>query len=64
MLKSVRDRQRQSVSITALAQKYSPLVQCTEIKLLVEKELAQDLSSLFWEGMGEEPEKQHANIHI
>lgn len=64
MPKSVGARQRRSVSVTSLAQKYSPLVQCTEIKLPVEKELAQDLASLFWEGMGEEPEKQHANIHI
>ena len=64
MPKSVRARQRRSVSVTVLAQKYSPLVQCTEIKLLVEKELAQDLESLLWEGMGLEPEKQQANIHI
>lgn len=47
-----------------LLKSLSSLVQCTKIKLPVEKELAQDLASLFWEGMGEEPEKQHANIHI
>lgn len=52
------------MSVTALAQKYSPLVQCPEIKLPVEKELARDLASLFWEGMGKEPEEQQANIHI
>lgn len=45
------------MSITALAQKYSLLVQCTEIKLPIEKKLAQDFASLFWEGMREEPEK-------
>lgn len=64
MLKSVRACERWSVSVTALAQKYSPLVQCTEIKLHIEKELTQDLASLFWDGMGEEPEKQQSNIHI
>lgn len=49
MLKSVRALQRRSVSIYALAQKYSPLMQCAEIKLPIEKELAQNLASSFWE---------------
>lgn len=64
MPKLVRARQRRSVSITTLAQKYCPLVQYAEIKLAVEKELARDFASFFWEGMGEEPEEQHANIRI
>lgn len=49
MLKSVRARQRRSVSTYALAEEYTPLVQYAEIKLPVEKELAQNLVSSFWE---------------
>lgn len=45
-------------------QKEFHLVKHAEIQLPVGKELARDLVSLFGEGMGEEPEKQRAAIHI
>lgn len=45
-------------------QKEFHLVKHAEIQLPVGKELARDLVSSFGEGMGEEPEKQRAAIHI
>lgn len=52
------------MSVTTLAQKQFHLVKHAEIELPVGKELARDLLFLSGEGMGEQPGKQQANIHI